>query len=93
MSLENSLIYIDESLRLCKELAAFLKKRQSFEMEYAKDMAKLSHGLQSFQSDGAQKEKKQDSIRSHILVSSLWQSYSEKLDQANAIAGSHVCIL
>jgi hypothetical protein len=38
MTIENSIVYVDESVRLCKELASFFKKRQSFELEYAKDM-------------------------------------------------------
>jgi Fes/CIP4, and EFC/F-BAR homology domain len=38
MTVESCLIYIEESAKLCKELTAFYKKRQSFELEYAKDL-------------------------------------------------------
>ncbi|KAJ3414308.1 Ras GTPase-activating protein 1 [Chytridiales sp. JEL 0842] len=46
MTYESALKYTDESIRQCKELASFLKKRQAVEMEYARSMLKITQTYQ-----------------------------------------------
>ena len=81
MTVENSLIYLEESVKLCKELAGFYKKRQAYELEYAKVCVPFSH---------AQLDKREDLIKSNVLKSSLWSGFSEQIDQTSTLARAHV---
>jgi hypothetical protein len=91
--MDSSLIYTDESIRICKDLAAFYKKRHAIEMEYAKEMARLAHIAQKFQFPTGlafASDKKSALFRSRILNSPLWKKFASGIDQAANVAQIHV---
>ncbi|KAI8590146.1 hypothetical protein BDZ88DRAFT_415699 [Geranomyces variabilis] len=61
MTCSSALQYTDESVRQCRELAAFLRKRSMVEMEYAKSLFKLAQGYQKSQAlDAPSKERESE---------------------------------
>ncbi|KAJ3154929.1 Ras GTPase-activating protein 1 [Geranomyces michiganensis] len=61
MTCSSALQYTDESVRQCRELAVFLRKRSMVEMEYAKSLFKLAQGYQKSQAlDASSKDRESE---------------------------------
>ncbi|KAI8917019.1 hypothetical protein DFJ77DRAFT_328679 [Powellomyces hirtus] len=66
MTCSSALQYTEESVKQCKELVGFLRKRSLLEMEYAKSLFKLAQGYQKTQNpeaSGKEREREPESGR------------------------------
>ncbi|KAI9102621.1 hypothetical protein DFS34DRAFT_609914 [Phlyctochytrium arcticum] len=97
--------YTEESIRQCKDLSAFLKKRAQIEMEYAKGLIKLA---QTFQRPpaGPPPTARQNSltaglagnnsnaaiehiVRQQLVKSSTWHAFYEYVERIGQIGDAH----
>ncbi|KAJ3126302.1 Ras GTPase-activating protein 1 [Nowakowskiella sp. JEL0407] len=76
--------FSDESIRLCKELASFLRKLQNLEADYARNLAKIS---QSFKRQNIPLNDKSE--KAQLYQSTVWKSYMYIVDQTINDAEAH----
>ncbi|KAJ3218556.1 Ras GTPase-activating protein 1 [Dinochytrium kinnereticum] len=105
MTYETVLKYTEESVKQCRELASFLKKRQAAEAEYARSLLKITQRAppianlspsfyRSPSSSTANvailnSDKSDNNVRSQLLKTSLWKSYCEVVEETQKLAESH----
>ncbi|KAJ1342857.1 hypothetical protein BSLG_002516 [Batrachochytrium salamandrivorans] len=101
MTVDTVFEYIDESARLSKEIATFLKRRHAVELEYAKSLARITQSLLKQSSAGSLVSSTIDvntsfpdlqtlpCARSSITNSTLWAAFVETTDQTLCLARAH----
>ncbi|KAI8855111.1 hypothetical protein BC829DRAFT_485678 [Chytridium lagenaria] len=105
MTYESVLKYTEESVKQCRELASFLKKRQAAEAEYAKALLKIaqkappiSNLSPSFYRSPSSStvnvsilsnDKPDNNFRSQLLKTSLWKNYCDVVEETQKLAESH----
>ncbi|ORY41094.1 hypothetical protein BCR33DRAFT_719172 [Rhizoclosmatium globosum] len=96
-------VYVDESIKQCKELASFIKKRQQADVEYAKALLKITAGFQRNSSGSAkspitgalnmtlQAPQQSDLAKALLQKSSIWRIFNEIVaDAENTASAQHV---
>ncbi|KAJ3188980.1 hypothetical protein HK101_009062 [Irineochytrium annulatum] len=105
MTYESALRYTEESVKQCKELANFLKKRQQAEHDYARTLVKLSQkppGMANLSPsfyrspagsttnlNSTNPSEKPELSKAHLMKSSLWKGYGEIVDETSKLAEAH----
>ncbi|KAI9348026.1 hypothetical protein BDR26DRAFT_853830 [Obelidium mucronatum] len=95
-------LYVDESIKQCKELAAFIKKRQSAEIDYAKSLLKITGNFQrsgvgggkgpmgalniGLQTTSSSAPQPSEVAKAMVQKSSVWRIFNEMVADAEATA-------
>ncbi|KAJ3081215.1 hypothetical protein HDU99_006274 [Rhizoclosmatium hyalinum] len=95
-------VYVDESIKQCKELASFIKKRQQADVEYAKALLKITAGFQRNSSGSAkspisgalnmtlQAPQQSDLAKALLQKSSIWRIFNEIVADAENTASAQL---
>ncbi|KAJ3083733.1 Ras GTPase-activating protein 1 [Quaeritorhiza haematococci] len=96
MTFDSVMRYTEESVRQCRELVAFLKKRQTIESEYAKALAKMSQGFQKQPQQTASQLISQGAapgspevVKAQLLQTSLWKEVNQIVEKQALLAEAH----
>jgi len=82
MALDDAVKYTEESMRHCKEVLSFLKKKQIAEQDYARALQRIQPTLKS--------PIPQADTKNLIANSHLWRVFQELNEGMNSIADIHV---
>ncbi|KAI8621436.1 hypothetical protein BC830DRAFT_1094513 [Chytriomyces sp. MP71] len=90
-------LYVDESIKACKELAAFIKKRQAVEADHAKAMLRITAAFQKSNKGvvtglnmGLLQHERSEAVRVMLQKSSVWRIFSEMITDAETIANAQL---
>ncbi|KAJ3100966.1 Ras GTPase-activating protein 1, partial [Physocladia obscura] len=92
-------VYVDESIKQCKELAAFIKQRQNAEVDYAKALLKITTNFQRKSNSNSHgrmgagiglnmnaNSEQGEFAKNMLLRSSIWQLFDEMVTDAENVA-------
>ncbi|KAJ3291664.1 Ras GTPase-activating protein 1 [Borealophlyctis nickersoniae] len=103
MTVNSALQYTEESVRQCRELAAFIKKRQAVEAEYAKGLAKVYQSFHKFQgsasghhqrggisdSSGGADRSWESPLKKQLYRTSVWRAFAAYVEETSKLADIH----
>ncbi|KAI8829715.1 hypothetical protein BJ741DRAFT_622171 [Chytriomyces cf. hyalinus JEL632] len=88
--------YVDESIKQCKELAAFIKKRTAAEADHAKALLKITNAFQRGGKGVAGinmallQSERSEAAKAILAKSSLWHSFTRMLADTEMIANAQL---